>query len=317
MHRKVIAASSGLSAAQAVAPGQDAYGVDAGEGLWATTLAQRARSPISEAGKRFPSSARRGLAEGRAQAPQADREGRRRVGPRVARRVRALRPPAAERRALPVRLNPERQIRAVVQAVGLRNIPTSTARSVRSPSQWIRSSAKVRVFGFPQNSPIRSAGRSRGASGRAAGFPMAELLIVALVGDRSYYFWLFARPRDFEGLLPTAREMADMPRDPGLTRSRRLIKPVQSRSSSRQPGSPCGAGSRWSFTGSVRLTDKQVTSTKFMATFVRDCHHLAADAVPRVGRRRPLVERSVVGGSRGADESPGPAPSGFRDRRTG
>jgi len=43
----------------------------------------------------------------------------------------------------------------------------------------------------------------------AAGFPMAELLIVALVGDRSFYFWLFARPRDFEGLLPTAREMAD------------------------------------------------------------------------------------------------------------
>ena len=33
-----------------------------------------------------------------------------------------------------------------------RKIPTSTARSVRSSSQSIRSSAKVRVFGFPQNS---------------------------------------------------------------------------------------------------------------------------------------------------------------------
>jgi hypothetical protein len=43
----------------------------------------------------------------------------------------------------------------------------------------------------------------------AAGFPRAQLFIVALVGDRSYYFWLFARPRDFEGLVPTARELAD------------------------------------------------------------------------------------------------------------
>lgn len=43
----------------------------------------------------------------------------------------------------------------------------------------------------------------------AAGFPIAHLLIVALVGDRSYRFGLLARPRDFKGLLPTAREMAD------------------------------------------------------------------------------------------------------------
>jgi hypothetical protein len=32
-------------------------------------------------------------------------------------------------------------------------MPTSTARTVRSSSQSISSSAKVRVFGFPQNSP--------------------------------------------------------------------------------------------------------------------------------------------------------------------
>jgi hypothetical protein len=43
----------------------------------------------------------------------------------------------------------------------------------------------------------------------AAGFPRAELLIVALVGDRSYYFWLFARPRTFQEFVPIAREMAD------------------------------------------------------------------------------------------------------------
>ena len=43
----------------------------------------------------------------------------------------------------------------------------------------------------------------------AAGFPIAHLLIVALVGDRSCYFWLQARPRNFREFLPTAREMAD------------------------------------------------------------------------------------------------------------
>jgi uncharacterized protein (TIGR02453 family) len=32
---------------------------------------------------------------------------------------------------------------------------------------------------------------------------------------------------------------------------------------------------RKSFTGSVRLTDKQVTSTTFMATFVRDCERIS------------------------------------------
>jgi hypothetical protein len=36
-------------------------------------------------------------------------------------------------------------------------MPRSTARSVRSSSQSISSSAKVRFLGFPQNSPIRSA----------------------------------------------------------------------------------------------------------------------------------------------------------------
>jgi hypothetical protein len=35
------------------------------------------------------------------------------------------------------------------------SIPTTTARRVRSSSQSIRSSAKVRVFECPQNSPIR------------------------------------------------------------------------------------------------------------------------------------------------------------------
>jgi hypothetical protein len=43
----------------------------------------------------------------------------------------------------------------------------------------------------------------------AAGFPLARLLIVALVGDRSYSVSLTARPRNFRELLPTAREMAD------------------------------------------------------------------------------------------------------------
>jgi len=32
---------------------------------------------------------------------------------------------------------------------------------------------------------------------------------------------------------------------------------------------------RKSFTGSVRLTDKQVTSTTFMATFVKDCERIS------------------------------------------
>jgi uncharacterized protein (DUF2461 family) len=32
---------------------------------------------------------------------------------------------------------------------------------------------------------------------------------------------------------------------------------------------------RKSFTGSVRLTDKQVTSTTLMATFVKDCERIS------------------------------------------
>ena len=43
----------------------------------------------------------------------------------------------------------------------------------------------------------------------SAGFPPAHLLIVALVGDRSYSVTLVARPRNFQEFLPTAREMAD------------------------------------------------------------------------------------------------------------
>jgi hypothetical protein len=43
------------------------------------------------------------------------------------------------------------------------SVPTNTARSVRPSSQSISSSAKVRVFGCPQNSPIRSV---RSGSGR-------------------------------------------------------------------------------------------------------------------------------------------------------
>jgi hypothetical protein len=46
-----------------------------------------------------------------------------------------------------------------------RSIPTSTARSVRSSSQSIRSSAKARLSGCLQNSPIRSA-RSKSGSMR-------------------------------------------------------------------------------------------------------------------------------------------------------
>ena len=42
----------------------------------------------------------------------------------------------------------------------LPSIPTSTARSVRFSSQSISNSPKVRVLGFPQYAPIRSA-RSR------------------------------------------------------------------------------------------------------------------------------------------------------------
>jgi hypothetical protein len=41
----------------------------------------------------------------------------------------------------------------------------------------------------------------------AAGFPIAHLLVVALVGDRSYRFWLSDRPRSFHESLPIAREM--------------------------------------------------------------------------------------------------------------
>jgi hypothetical protein len=44
-----------------------------------------------------------------------------------------------------------------------RNIPTSIARSVRFGSQSISSSAKARLSGYPQNSPIRSA-RSKSVS---------------------------------------------------------------------------------------------------------------------------------------------------------
>jgi hypothetical protein len=43
----------------------------------------------------------------------------------------------------------------------------------------------------------------------AAGFPITHLLIVARVGDRSYWFGLAARPRNFQDFLPTAREMGD------------------------------------------------------------------------------------------------------------
>jgi hypothetical protein len=43
----------------------------------------------------------------------------------------------------------------------------------------------------------------------SAGFPLAHLIIVALVGDRSYRIWLVARPRDFRESLPTARGMAE------------------------------------------------------------------------------------------------------------
>jgi hypothetical protein len=46
-----------------------------------------------------------------------------------------------------------------------RSIPTSTARSVRSSSQSISSSAKARLSGYLQNSPIRSA-RSKSGSMR-------------------------------------------------------------------------------------------------------------------------------------------------------
>jgi hypothetical protein len=46
------------------------------------------------------------------------------------------------------------------------SIPTSTARSVRSSSQSISSSAKLRVSGRPQNPLIRSRDRDRGDAGR-------------------------------------------------------------------------------------------------------------------------------------------------------
>jgi hypothetical protein len=64
-------------------------------------------------------------------------------------------------------------------------MPTSTARSVGSSSQSISSSPKVRVLGFPQNSPIRSArsrsGRRRTwrSSARAADGKASSLHIVS------------------------------------------------------------------------------------------------------------------------------------------
>jgi hypothetical protein len=47
-------------------------------------------------------------------------------------------------------------VRYTEDSACLRSIPTSTALSVRSSSQSIRSSAKARLSGWPQNSPIRS-----------------------------------------------------------------------------------------------------------------------------------------------------------------
>jgi len=49
-----------------------------------------------------------------------------------------------------------------------RNMPTSTARSIRSFSQSIRSSAKARLPGSPRTLRSGRRGRSRGASGRGA-----------------------------------------------------------------------------------------------------------------------------------------------------
>jgi hypothetical protein len=49
------------------------------------------------------------------------------------------------------------QVLQGVQSGASRSIPTSTALSVRSSSQLIRSPAKVRVLGLPQYEPIRSA----------------------------------------------------------------------------------------------------------------------------------------------------------------
>jgi hypothetical protein len=73
-------------------------------------------------------------------------------------------------------------------------MPISTARSVRFSSQSIRSSAKVRVFGFPQNSPIRSA-RSKsgsiqdveqlGAGGRAQRVEALAWPALELVGSHA------------------------------------------------------------------------------------------------------------------------------------
>jgi hypothetical protein len=55
-----------------------------------------------------------------------------------------------------------------------------------------------------------------------------------------------------------------------------------------------GAGIKCkSFTSSVRLTDKQVTGTSFMTTFLRDCERISPlMAFLASARRRPLVARS-------------------------
>ena len=77
---------------------------------------------------------------------------------------------------------------------------------------------KFEEMGFIPGSKIVDEGPWELDGGRAyyaifgeyeAGFPRAHLLIVALEGDRSYYFWLTDRPRSFHEFLPTAREMAD------------------------------------------------------------------------------------------------------------
>jgi hypothetical protein len=109
-----------------------------------------------------------------------------------------------------------------VPSLGLPRIVVSALSFTTEPQYGEPPKTQVRQrfeeMGFDPGSRILDEGPTELGGERAyyaifvesvAGFPRAELLIVALVGDRSYYFWLFARPRDFEELLPTAREVAE------------------------------------------------------------------------------------------------------------
>jgi hypothetical protein len=125
----------------------------AGERSFEITLGSAARSPVSEAGKRFLPFSCRGLAEGPlGKLLKPIREGRRRVGAeRGSMSSSGLDCRLAMRRGFAVRLDPEGA--SYLPSLS-RNIPTSTARSVRSSSQSITRSTSALRLDSHRGSPI-------------------------------------------------------------------------------------------------------------------------------------------------------------------